>query len=209
MKTRQAGKSHRPIQATLFISLLACSAFLCSCHHGQQQQNTGTDTTAKNAVAKPRSVSLTELLLGNGQTTFRNVTFGDAPKTVQNSEKKAADEVDTNYISYTLPLDTLNADSVNEDIDSLNYFTIAYNFDQQKLNEIDEDVFLASDSIAAGVSQRLADYFTHKYGDAATGSDEQVWSYTSKGKKIKITLSDQSAEYDYGKLSLVFYCEDY
>lgn len=209
MKTRQAGKSHSHIPANSFITLVACSLFLYSCHSNTQQQNTATNSVVKPAAIRPHSVSIIELLVGNGKNAFRNVSFGDNPKTVQNSEKKAADEIDTNYVSYTLPLDTLNADSVNEEIDSLNYFSIAYNFDQQKLNEIDEDIFLATDSVAAGVAQRFTDYFTNKYGEAATGSDEQVWSFTSKGKKVKVTLSDQSAEYDYGKLSLVFYCEDY
>jgi hypothetical protein len=163
----------------------------------------------KSAEKNATQVSLTQLLIGDGSHVFRNASFGQDPKTVAASEKKTPDETDTNYLSYTLPVDTLHADSVNEDIDSLNYFTIAYNFDQQKLNEIDEDVFLTNDSIAAKVATRLSDYFTSKYGESASGSDSKVWSFKNNGKKMKVTLSDQSDEYDYGKLSLVFYCEDY
>jgi hypothetical protein len=201
MKFRQAVNSYRLMKFSLFTALAIASG-LCfyACKHSSDQNN----------PPKPaQKISLIELLIGKKDGVFRNVTFGVDPKTVKASEKRAPDETDTNYILYTLPIDTLNIDSVNEEIDSVSYFTIAYNFDQQKLNEIDEDVFVASDSIAAGLAQRLSDYFTNKYGESATGSDTKVWSFTSKGKKMKVTLSDQSAEYDYGKLSMVFYCEDY
>jgi len=189
-----------PALSILFLACFITAFVLFYGCKGHQQDNT---------KALPKKVNLIQLLIGSGPNVFRNVTFGADPKTVEGSEKKTPDETDTNYISYSMPLDTLHADSVNEDIDSLNYFTIAYNFDQQKLNEIDEDVFLTNDSVAAVLSNRLSDYFTDKYGQSASGSDSKVWSIKSKGKKFKVTLSDQSEEYDYGKLSLVFYSEDY
>jgi len=201
MKFRQAGNSHHLTKSSFLIALTIIGALcLYSCKHSSDQNNTPKTT---------QKVSLIELLLGKKDGIFRNVTFGIDPKTAKASEKRTPDETDTNYILYTLPIDTVNVDSVNEEIDSVSYFTIAYNFDQQKLNEIDEDVFVETDSIAAGLTQRLSEYFTSKYGESASGSDTKVWSFTNKGKKMKVTLSDQSAEYDYGKLSMVFYCEDY
>jgi hypothetical protein len=197
MKIRLAGNSHRPTNTGLII-VIAFSALLYGCNHGNKQDNKSLTV-----------VSPLQLMIGKGDNVFRNVAFGADPKTVKAAEKKMPDEVDTNYISYSFPMDTLHADSVNEEIDSNNYFAIAYNFDQQKLNEIDEDIFLASDSVAAHLAQRFSDYFTDKYGESANASDSKVWSFTKKGQKIKVTLSDQSQEYDYGKLSLVFYCEDY
>lgn len=207
MKTRQAGKGLSLVKTGFYLTLVLCPLLFTSCRHTPEKN--ATENASTPVVQPPHKVTLIALLLGGEEKTFRNVSFGDNPETVRHSEKKAADEVDTNYLSYTLPLDTINADSVNEQIDSLNYFTIAYNFDQQKLNEVDEDVYLSTDSVAAELAQRFSNYFTDKYGQPAAGSDETVWSFTSKGKKIKVTLSDQSAEYDYGKLSLVFYCEDY
>jgi hypothetical protein len=202
MKSRQAGNSYILTKFSLFVALLiACTLCFDGCKHASEQNNNPPKTEQK--------ISLIELLLGKKDGIFRNVTFGIDPKTVKASEKRAPDETDTNYIAYTMPIDTVNIDSVNEDIDSVSYFNIAYNFDQQKLNEIDEDVFVATDSVAAGLAQRLSNYFTGKYGESASGSDAKVWSFSSKGKKMKVTLSDQSEEYDYGKLSLVFYCEDY
>lgn len=202
MKSRKAENSHLLLNIKyLLLFAIAGTLGLYSCKHSQQQGN--------NQSSRP--VSPMQLMFGKTDKDhpFRNVMFGDNPKTVLASEKKAPDETDTNYLSYTFPLDTLHADSVNDEIDSVTYFTIAYNFDQQKLNEIDEDVFLATDSIAAGLADRISDYFTDKYGEAAKGSDSKVWNFKSKGKKINITLSDKSAESDYSRLELVFYCEDY
>jgi hypothetical protein len=202
MRSQQAKNSHRLLNTRyLTILVIIGSMGLYSCKHSAQQNNPPAQAP----------VTLMQLLFGKGggDHPFRNAMFGQDTKTVKASEKRVPDETDTNYLAYTLPVDTLHPDSVNGDIDSVTYFTIAYNFDKQKLNEIDEDIFLADDSIAANLAQRISDYFTEKYGEAATGSDSKVWSFKSNGKKIKVTLSDESAEYDYGKLSLVFYCEDY
>jgi len=198
MKIRQAGNS-RSLLTLNVLSVIILGFILQSCHNNNPPPVTKT--------TKP--VSLIELLIGNGDHPFRNTSLGEDPKTVIKSEKKSPDETDTNYVSYTMPMDTLHPDSVNADIDSLNYYTIAYNFDQQKLNEVDEDIFLATDSAASILLNRLTEYFSNKYGDGAQGSDSMVWSFTRKGKKMTVSLSDQSEEYDYGKISLVFYSEDY
>jgi len=140
---------------------------------------------------------------------FRKVALGMDTKAILAAEKKKPDENDTNYIFYSLPMDTLYPDSVNETVDTLNYYTVAYNFDQQNLNEIDEDIFMATDSMAASLHGRLSDYFTNKYGDGIKESDHIIWKLKKIGSKTaKLSLSDESEEYDYGKLSLVYYLED-
>jgi hypothetical protein len=153
--------------------------------------------------------NLIQLLIGNGNHLFRSVDLGSNLKTVLASEKKIPDENDTDDLTYTLPIDTLRPDSVTEPFDSVNYFTITYYFDKDKLNEADEVIYLETDSIAANLTARLTDYLSLKYGDYASKVDSRVWSTTRNGKKEWITLSDQSEEYDGGKLSLVFYSEDY
>lgn len=153
--------------------------------------------------------NLIELLIGNGNYFFRSVDLGTDFKTVLASEKKIPDENDTDDITYTLPIDTLRPDSVNEAFDSASYFTITYYFDKEKLNEADEDIYLENDSIAANLLGRLTNYLSSKYGDYASQNDSRVWSTIRKGKKEWVTLSDQSEEYDNGKLLLVFYSEDY
>jgi len=188
------------IRPVSYISLAVITAFcitLVSCHHKNGEKLT------------PTQITLVQLLLGDGTNQFRKVSLGMEPKAVLAAEKKKADENDTNYIFYSLPMDTLYPDSVNEQADTLNYFTIAYNFDQQKLNEIDEDVFLSTDSSAAALTSRLSDYFTTKYGDGMKESDHIIWKLKKvNGKTAKLSLSDESEEYDYGKLSLVYYLED-
>ena len=156
-----------------------------------------------------RRIDIVSLLIGNGTNFFRSVELGADAKTVFHSEKRTPDEDDTADISYTMPVDTMHPDSVNEPIDSVNYFTVTYYFDKGKLNEIDEDVYMGNDSLATNVMTRLTDYLSSKYGDYASQNDSRVWSTTRNGKKQWITLSDQSEEYDNGKLLLVFYSEEY
>ena len=156
-----------------------------------------------------QKINLIQLLIGNGNYLFRSVNLGTDFKTVLTSEKKIPDENDTDDITYTLPLDTIQPDSVNEPIDSVSYFTITYYFQKEKLNEVDEDIYLENDSVSAKLLERLTDYLSSKYGDYASQNDSRVWSTMLKGKKEWISLSDQSEEYDNGKLLLVFYSEDY
>jgi hypothetical protein len=163
----------------------------------------------KNEKVTPTQISLVQLLVGDGTNQFRHISLGMDTKSVISTEKKAPDEKDSNYIFYSLPMDTLYPDSVNESVDTLNYFTVAYSFDQQKLSEIDEDVYVATDSSAAAVKSRLVDYFTTKYGDGTLDKDNIIWKIKKiNGKMAKVSLSDESEEYDYGKLSLVYYLED-
>jgi len=162
-----------------------------------------------NKKLTPSQISLVQLLIGDGTNQFRHVSLDMDIKSVTTTEKKTPDEKDTNYVFYSLPMDTLYPDSVNEGVDTLNYFTVAYNFDGQKLSEIDEDIYVATDSAAASLKARLVDYFTTKFGDGQVDGDNIVWKLKkSTGKRTKVSLSDESEEYDYGKLSLVYYNED-
>ncbi len=170
--------------------------------------NVSSNASAGNSRAEQKT-NLIQLLVGNGNKLFRSVDLGTDFKTVLSSEKKIPDENDTDDITYTLPIDTLRPDSVNEPFDSVNYFTVTYYFQKDKLNEVDEVIYLESDSDAANLAGRLTSYLTSKYGDYASKVDSRVWNTTRNGKKEWITLSDQSEEYDGGKLSLVFYSEDY
>jgi hypothetical protein len=184
--------------------IIISSTLYCSCNN-----STPANNVTNPALKSKRAISAVNLLIGNGTNLFRAVDLGVDYKTVLNSEKRIPDENDTSDISYTMPLDTLQPDSVNEVIDSVNYFTITYFFDREKLNEIDENVFLSNDSSAANLLGRLTDYLSSKYGDYASQNDSRVWNTTHNGKKEWITLSDQSEEYDTGKLLLVLYSEEY
>jgi len=187
------------------VVILSIPALVYSACNNPDKTNTMPQATNPGIEQK---VSLIRLLVGNGNNLFRSVNLGEDLKAVQNSEKKIADENDTDDISYTFPIDTIQPDSVNEPIDSVNYFKITYYFDREKLNEADEEIYLESDSSAALLLDRFTNYLTAKYGDYAAQNDSRVWSITHKGKKKWITLSDKSEEYDNGKLLLVFYSED-
>jgi hypothetical protein len=171
--------------------------------------NTGASTTVSNSGLPSQKTTLIKLLLGNGNNLFRTVNLGADFKSVLASEKKLPDENDTDDISFTLPIDTLRPDSVNEPFDSVNYYKITYYFYKNKLNEIDEDIFLENDSAAATLFNRFTDYFTDKYGDYASQNDSRVWRISKKGAKEWVSLSDQSEEYDGGKLTIVLYGEEY
>ena len=162
-----------------------------------------------NDKVTPTQISLVQLLVGDGTNQFRHISLGMDIKTILSLEKKVPDEKDSNYLYYTLPMDTLYPDSVNERVDTLNNFQVAYNFDQQKLTDIDEDIFVATDSAAAALRLKLADYFTTKYGEGTINGGSTIWKIKKmNGKTAKVSLSDESEEYDYGKLSLVYYLED-
>lgn len=192
MKLRK--KNNIPL-SLLFITIICIAFFSC-------KNNSGKKIT-------PTQIPLVQLLVGDGTNQFRHVSIGADINSVIASERKKPDEKDTNYIYYSLPMDTLYPDSVNETADTINYFTVAYNFDIQKLSEIDEDIYLATDSAAAALKLRLADYYSNKYGDGLTDGDNTIWNLKKiNGKMVKVSLSDESEEYDYGKLSLVYYIED-
>ncbi len=172
--------------------------------------NTASTNTTNAPVSKTeQKTTLIKLLIGSGTNLFRSVDLGVDFKTVLSAEKKIPDENDTDDISYTMPIDTIQPDSINEPFDSVNYYKITYYFDREKLNEIDEDIYLESDSAAANLLERFTDYFTSKYGDYASQNDSRVWRVNHRGKKEWISLSDQSEEYDNGKLLLVLYSEEY
>lgn len=174
--------------------------------------NNSTNTTNSPSVNTPKTeqkVNLVQYLLADKNHLFRSVDLGTDPQSVLSTETKLPDEKDSADIIYTLPLDTIHPDSVNEAIDSVNYFTVTYYFDKGNLNEIDEDIYLESDSSAAKLLERLTEHLTSKYGDYASQNDSRVWNTTHNGKKEWITLSDQSEEYDNGKLLLVLYSEEY
>jgi hypothetical protein len=175
-----------------------------SCNNSTNNSNTPPDNFVKG---RPKP-SLIKILLGDGRNLFRSVNLGTDFKTALGSEQKIPDENDTDDISYTFPIDTLQPDSINEPIDSVNYFKITYYFHKEKLNEIDEDIYLESDSSAAILLNRLTEYLSLKYNDYTTQNDSRIWSLSNKGKKEWVSLSDQSEEYDNGKLQLVFYSED-
>jgi hypothetical protein len=179
-----------------------------SCNNPSTNVPAANNSNPTNPAVEQKT-SLIKLLIGNGSNLFRSIDLGVNFKTVLSAEKKIPDENDTDDISYTMPIDTTRPDSVNEPFDSVNYFKITYYFDKEKLNEVDEDIYLESDSSAANLLDRLTDYFSIKYGDYATQNDSRVWSVKHKGQKEWISLSDQSEEYDNGKLLLVLYSEEY
>jgi hypothetical protein len=195
--------SKKPIGIYFLLASLILAYSACN---NSTNENNNSTTGNKKVVEKP---NLIQLLIGNGNNLFRSVDLGIDFKTVLSSEKKIPDENDTDDITYTFPIDTLRPDSVNEPFDSVNYYTITYYFDKDKLNEVDEVIYLETDSIAANLNGRLTNYLTSKYGEYASQNDSRVWSTIRKGKKEWVTLSDQSEEYDGGKLSLVVYSEDY
>lgn len=190
----------------IYISALSLLFLIyTSCNNSTSKANTAIAIGPK----AERKESLIELLIGNSDKVFRSVNLGADSKTVLNSEKKIPDENDTDDISYTLPMDTLQPDSVNEPIDSVSYFKITYYFDKGKLNEVEEDIYMESDSLAANLLERFTDYFGLKYGNYASRNDSRVWEITHGGKKDWVSLGDQSEEYNSGKLLLVFYSEQY
>ncbi|MEO6882934.1 MAG: hypothetical protein ABI199_02790 [Bacteroidia bacterium] len=142
-------------------------------------------------------------LMKNDQGIFRGLHFGMNPENVKKSEEMKPDEDDKDYLFYTIPFDTIAADSNN-------YYTISYSFDERGMSEIKAEVFFNTNQDAAQLVKKLEDFYEKKYQQPITENEASIWTVRDPNYgKIKIAMSDESYEYGYGKITLSFYNADY
>lgn len=141
------------------------------------------------------------------QGHFRGINIDDSPEKVLSIEDstKLADRNRVNsYLYYDIPMKkkgtTKNANS----------FTIAYNFEDEKLYEIQVDIYIEDQSDCEHIYEGLIDLFERKYGPHTKDEDYLVWNTrTSEGDNISYELVDESSQYKSGKLSLTIFNVDY
>lgn len=87
------------------------------------------------------------------------------------------------------------------------YYVLNYVFENKKLKEIWFDLFVDTDKDAEVIANDFTGFFDKKYGSHFVEMGYNVWLIQDSTKKQTgiINLSDESAEYGYGKLNLTIY----
>lgn len=139
-----------------------------------------------------------ENVMLNDAGVFRGFSFGDSLNLIQSGETNKPVEVDKDYLYYEFKL---NSDGS---------FNIAYNFDEEGLNEIHSDIFINNSDNADEVFNKFKAYFDEHYGTSQVQMGFSIWSVKSeKYGEIKINLSNESTDFIIdnapGKISLWIY----
>ena len=139
-----------------------------------------------------------EKIVKTEEGIFRGLYLGMALKNVKEKETIGLSDEDSSYLYYEIPLDSSNS------------FTLAYDFDEKGLKEIQSDVFMKNEDQFNELLNKFKMYFDDKYGKAENANGFWVWAKKAeKEDNIKITLTDESSDFQYNKLSLNVYNADY
>jgi len=157
-----------------------------------------------NACTKPvQLINITK----NENGIFRGIDIGDSPEKVMSLEDSLTlkDKARANtYLYYDIPV------KVRGGTKGANSFTIAYNFEDEHLYEIQVDVYLESEDDCQRIYKDFITLYNKKYGKYIKDQDYLVWNTKSaEGDNISIELINESNEYKDGKLSLTIFNTDY
>lgn len=127
---------------------------------------------------------------------FRGITIRSSIEEVKKKESVAPGNEESDYLFYEIPLDKKNE-----------YYTLGYSFNEKGLYEILLDVYLDKPEDALQLFQDMKENFKSRYGNPEQEDETTVvWTIKSeKSEEVEITLSDESASYNSGKLSVSFY----
>lgn len=127
---------------------------------------------------------------------FRGVFIRSSIDEVKKQEGVPPSNEESDYLYYEIPL------GKNEE-----YYTLGYSFNEKGLYEILLDVYLDKPEDALQLFQDLKEKFTSRYGNPEQEDEATiVWTFTSgKSEEVELTLTDESASYNSGKLSVSFY----
>ena len=128
---------------------------------------------------------------------FRGITLGISKEKIKTLETAGLKEEDSNdgidFLFYELT------------VDSSTSYTVAYYCENNKLNNIEADIYLLNEPQAAEMFEALKSYFEKKYGKPETDGDFFLWIANLKSGKARIALADESPTYKRGKLTLVIH----
>jgi len=140
-----------------------------------------------------------ETIMQTDTSLFRSFNLGASPAEIKANEPKglkeetrdSSDNVD--YLFYELSADSSTS------------YTIAYYCPNNKLDNIETDIYLLNEPMAADLFNSFKKYFEKKYGTAKTAGDFFEWTANTRMGKANISLADESATYKRGKLTLVIH----
>lgn len=129
---------------------------------------------------------------------FRGLEMGMGMDPVMAKEMQQPAEVDDYYLYYEMIVETDTADS----------YALAYTFDSTGLMNIQADIYPGTPEKAAALMEDLKSYFTKRYGEGANDKGFITWQGERKGRKIALSIADETESALSPLLSLNIYYAD-
>ena len=165
-----------------------------SCNSTQENGKNGTSNTSEidqiTLNAWEKSGDLVQKITLSSKGVIRNKEWGISIDSLQ-EKLELAENQPANGKSYTLYFDDSD----------LNFTDISYlSDDQQKLTEIDIDIFVETKSQVDDLKEKFTTYLQVKFGASKTEGNKIIWE---KNKNTQVILQDVSTGKDPG-IKLVF-----
>jgi hypothetical protein len=192
MRTEFNRLTHRTAKLLLLISTSFIVFF--SCNSSKENEKNGTSNTSEidqiTLNAWEKSGDLVQKITFSSKGVFRNKEWGISLDSLQ-EKLELAENQPANGKSYTLYFDDSD----------LNFTDISYIGDnQQKLIEIDLDIFVETKSQVEALKENFTTYLQVKFGSSKTEGNKIIWE---KDKNTQVILQDVSTVKDPG-IKLVF-----
>ncbi len=177
------------------IVLILTSTFVFfSCNSSQENDKNGPSNTSESDQialnAWDKSGDLVQKITLSSKGVIRNKEWGISIDSLQ-EKLELAENQPANGKSYTLYFDDSD----------LNFTDISYLSDsQQKLTEIDFDIFVETKSQVEDLKEKFTTYLQVKFGASKTEGNKIIWE---KDKNTQVILQDVSTDKDPG-IKLVF-----
>jgi hypothetical protein len=185
---------HSNLSTKSMILIVVFALLIFSCNSSQENGENATnirsdvDQIALNAWEK--SGELVQKITLSPKGIVRNQSWGISIDSL-NEKIELAENQPTNGKSYTLYFDDSD----------LNFTDITYLSDtENKLTEIDFDIFVETNPQVEEVKQKFTEYLQVKFGAPITQGSKIIWE---KDKKTRVVLEDVSTNKDPG-IKLVF-----
>lgn len=177
------------------IVLILTSTFVFfSCNSSEENGKNGASNTSESDQialnAWEKSGDLVQKITLSSKGVIRNKEWGISIDSLQ-EKLELAENQPANGKSYTLYFDDSD----------LNFTDISYLSDsQQKLTEIDFDIFVETKSQVEELKEKFTSYLQVKFGASKTEGNKIIWE---KDKNTQVMLQDVSTDKDPG-IKLVF-----
>lgn len=192
MRTEFNRLTHRTAKLLLLFSTSFIVFF--SCNSSKENEKNGTSNASEidqiTLNAWEKSGDLVQKITLSSKGVFRNKEWDISLDSLQ-EKLELAENQPANGKSYTLYFDDSD----------LNFTDISYIGDnQQKLTEIDLDIFVETKSQVEALKENLTTYLQVKFGASKTEGNKIIWE---KDKNTQVILQDVSTVKDPG-IKLVF-----
>jgi hypothetical protein len=182
------------LTAKLIILVFTSTLVFFSCNSTQENGKNGTSNTSEldqiTLNAWEKSGDLVQKITLSSKGVIRNKVWGISIDSLQ-EKLELAENQPANGKSYTLYFDDSD----------LNFTDISYlGDDQQKLTEIDFDIFVETKSQVDDLKEKFTTYLQVKFGASKTEGNKIIWE---KDKNTQVILQDVSTGKDPG-IKLVF-----